>query len=133
MASKYEVGDIIKTDSGNLYKVFSIEKNCYLLKVVNKETMEICDINWNPNIGYVDSRSTLYQEDTSVETSQNEPIKIDLNPVTLQDYFKIDLESKKPRYTGQALAWLKEGRCPHCGEMGRYHLSTAICSKHGPY
>lgn len=26
-----------------------------------------------------------------------------------------------------------EGRCPKCGELGRYHIGQAICSKHGPY
>jgi hypothetical protein len=29
--------------------------------------------------------------------------------------------------------WRQEGRCPQCGELGRIHLSTMICSVHGPY
>lgn len=32
-----------------------------------------------------------------------------------------------------AAAWKAEGRCPLCGELGRVHMSTFICSIHGPY
>jgi hypothetical protein len=28
---------------------------------------------------------------------------------------------------------LKEGRCPVCGELGYFHLSTMVCTEHGPY
>lgn len=30
--------------------------------------------------------------------------------------------------------WKSEGRCPQCGELGRFdHTLTMICSQHGPY
>lgn len=54
-------------------------------------------------------------------------------PLTFHDAFRMHLESKKPTYEGQAALWKAEGRCPHCGELGRYHLSVAICSIHGEY
>ena len=30
-------------------------------------------------------------------------------------------------------AWLREGRCPLCGELGAFVAMGAVCSKHGPY
>jgi hypothetical protein len=40
----------------------------------------------------------------------------------------------EPPYPGSlAEEWKREGRCPKCGELGRIHLSTMICSSHGPY
>jgi hypothetical protein len=53
--------------------------------------------------------------------------------LTMRDGFLFEYESKRPKYEGQSLEWHREGRCPQCGELGRYHLSTAICSKHGTY
>jgi len=29
--------------------------------------------------------------------------------------------------------WRKEGRCPHCGELGRFITFQPVCSLHGPY
>jgi hypothetical protein len=29
--------------------------------------------------------------------------------------------------------WKREGKCPCCGSLGRYHMSVPICEKHGPY
>jgi len=40
----------------------------------------------------------------------------------------------EPPYPGTlSEQWKNEGRCPSCGELGRIHLSTMVCSKHGPY
>ena len=29
--------------------------------------------------------------------------------------------------------WRKEGRCPECGELGRFINCVPVCSTHGPY
>lgn len=29
--------------------------------------------------------------------------------------------------------WREEGRCPYCGELGRFVGCAPVCSKHGPY
>lgn len=29
--------------------------------------------------------------------------------------------------------WRAQGRCPLCGQLGRIHLSTMICTTHGAY
>ena len=29
--------------------------------------------------------------------------------------------------------WLAEGKCPKCGELGKFMLSAPVCSIHGPY
>jgi hypothetical protein len=33
----------------------------------------------------------------------------------------------------QSEQWQKEGRCPVCGQLGYFHLSTMVCTEHGPY
>lgn len=33
----------------------------------------------------------------------------------------------------QVEQWLKEGRCPVCGELGRFVNFKPTCSVHGPY
>lgn len=67
---------------------------------------------------------------------QSKPMKLPnapQRPQTMFDAYMLELNEAKPKYTGQALAWHKEGKCPHCGELGRYSMSVAICSKHGNY
>ena len=29
--------------------------------------------------------------------------------------------------------WRKEGRCPYCGELGKFVGLGPVCSEHGPY
>jgi hypothetical protein len=52
---------------------------------------------------------------------------------TLKEARMQELQDQKRNLTGQAAAWQREGRCPDCGELGRFHISQAICSKHGSY
>lgn len=53
--------------------------------------------------------------------------------VTIQDAIRLELEMKKPRYIGTPAEWYAQGKCPQCGELGRYHISATVCSKHGVY
>lgn len=53
--------------------------------------------------------------------------------VTIQDAIQLEIENKKPKYIDMAYVWHKEGKCPQCGELGRFHLSAPICSTHGAY
>lgn len=54
-------------------------------------------------------------------------------PRTLKEAFIQEAEAKKPKYDTLSKEWYEQGRCPKCGETGRYHLSTPICSTHGAY
>lgn len=54
-------------------------------------------------------------------------------PHTIREAFEMDMADKKPKYSEFAQERVKQGRCPVCNELGRYHLSTPICSQHGPY
>lgn len=49
----------------------------------------------------------------------------------LKDFFFPKKPVRNFSYTADLCK--KEGRCPECGELGRIHLSTMICSIHGPY
>lgn len=40
---------------------------------------------------------------------------------------------KEPELSEFGKSMRAEGRCPRCGEVGRIHLSTFVCSKHGVY
>ena len=53
--------------------------------------------------------------------------------ITIADAYIAASKASQPRYTGQAATWKSEGKCPRCGELGRYSLSVAICSSHGEY
>ena len=44
-----------------------------------------------------------------------------------------ELQDEAPRAISVRELRLKEGKCPECGELGRYHMCQAICSKHGAY
>ena len=33
----------------------------------------------------------------------------------------------------QITQWRKDGRCPYCGELGKYINFKPVCSTHGPY
>jgi hypothetical protein len=62
------------------------------------------------------------------------PTRPEPQPIlTFADGFRADLQGKKPKYYGQAASWAAEGLCPHCGEKGRFSMSQAVCSQHGPY
>lgn len=55
------------------------------------------------------------------------------HPTTLYEAFVQYREDSRPKYEGQARQWKEEGRCPQCGELGRYHHGAAVCSQHGEY
>jgi hypothetical protein len=52
-----------------------------------------------------------------------------------------EFERLKEFFFGKSKSWSDvvvsphklDGRCPLCGELGRYHLSVPVCSEHGPY
>lgn len=52
---------------------------------------------------------------------------------TINEALRFDYEFKKPKYKGIQALRIAEGLCPYCGQKGRYHLSTPVCSEHGPY
>lgn len=52
---------------------------------------------------------------------------------TERDRMRAFFFGQSPKLPTLAESWKSEGKCPLCGEDGRIHLSTFICSKHGPY
>jgi hypothetical protein len=51
-----------------------------------------------------------------------------------EDLVRFFSPKPEPPYPGTLAAeWKAEGRCQQCGELGRIHMSTMICSIHGPY
>lgn len=68
------------------------------------------------------------------EDFKNEPVVVAKRyPETIKEAFQMTMAAKQADLGQLAKDYLKEGRCPHCGELGRYHLSVPICSLHGPY
>lgn len=141
MALKFNVGDtLVESSTGHraqvIYTHDSNGTECYRLLMHGHRHSFSAD--------YVEKYFvTAYQHEMDEINKAMKPIEIEIiidnvtpmphNIVTLQDAMLFEIETKKPKYTGQAFLWHKEGRCTQCGELGRYHLSTAICSKHGAY
>lgn len=46
---------------------------------------------------------------------------------------KYPSQMESPKHLTIQQEWKQEGRCPKCGELGRYSMSVPICSKHGEY
>lgn len=49
-------------------------------------------------------------------------------PFCAKCFTNIELEP-----VSSAATWKKEGKCPECGELGRFSHFSYLCSKHGPY
>lgn len=146
---KYQVGDLLVNTSRQgikILKVNAIIRNRYELVYVDhfatncigKVIQRFISFMDNNKYYSLDRNSGLVKSDlvdlTQDEKQARSVPQFDMpNFITLQDAIKFDIDSKKPKLTGIPLEWSKEGRCPQCGEMGRYSLSQAICSKHGAY
>lgn len=97
----------------------------------------MCGIDCNNNMmWYYDHELILEDSFVPNEMPASQPKVTTLYPmapVTLQDAMRSTFTTQASRYHGQPLEWFKQGRCPQCGELGRYSISQAICNKHGSY
>lgn len=41
--------------------------------------------------------------------------------------------AKARKVIAQMAQWRNEGRCPFCGELGKFIGCVPVCSHHGPY
>lgn len=138
--SKFKTGDRIIDTVGNVALILNTSELLDMYRV------RILSVNENfqnsLNVGQeLDQRFGLIDEACRLHSEyQYEPfwpatphIEMPASFITLQDAIRFEHASKKPKYEGLALQWFNEGRCPKCGEMGRYSMSVATCSKHGEY
>lgn len=81
--------------------------------------------------------------------SQNSSIKInhiegypptDYPGMIKEDYYKTGINAyyninffNNDEQISQAQVWKTEGRCPNCGEFGKFIRTSLMCSKHGIY
>jgi hypothetical protein len=119
-----------------------------LIKMVLKRKGGGIDYHVQINSDFITvSKDQVEPPETSSDL-YNIPIKIDVGLdggeatinevkpiVTLHDAIKFELVSKKLKHpTGSyAEMWAKDGKCPKCGELGRFSQCVAICSQHGEY
>lgn len=70
-------------------------------------------------------------EQVEMEIQEQEPEKTpeEIERERLRNFF-FGSSPELPRLAKQRKA---DGKCPVCGEDGRIHLSTFVCSKHGTY
>ena len=80
-----------------------------------------------------DELELIHQEQpeppTAIQETEPEKTKEEIEKDNLRKFFF----GESPELPGLAKQWKTEGKCPNCGEEGRVHLSTFICSKHGAY
>lgn len=69
------------------------------------------------------------QTELNLEESEQEKTPEEIERDKLRKFFFGGSSEFRPL----AKEWKAQGKCPQCGEDGRIHLSTFICSKHGPY
>lgn len=62
-----------------------------------------------------------------------EELILEGDPVILPNNDQGVLYTDNKNYTSIVDEWKKEGKCPSCGQLGRYSMSVPICSKHGEY
>ena len=57
--------------------------------------------------------------------------KTQLKELSADECGKISRKVRKD--IDQIAEWREEGRCPYCGELGKYVGFQPVCSVHGPY
>ena len=127
---QFKVGDTVKIVNAHspfyqnkIGKVIEYKNKMYFIDYLEEDGKT--PSRWNEN--------SLALVEDKPEFIPRPKAQMPQNIHTLHDAIKFELESKKPRYEGQAALWFKEGRCPQCGQLGRYSLSVATCSEHGEY
>jgi len=103
------------------YIDYSFGTNHYECDMSNGQRMHLLDhqIEALPSIG--------------IQGNSGQKTEIPTGITTLEGAIRHEMKQKRKKWDSLAESWLKEGRCPQCGELGHYHLSTPICKKHGPY
>lgn len=137
MEEGFKKGDIVRVKNGGYSGAVgevTDPLNIYSPNVYFKDPI---DHEWNPYSGLTAPihQKEFHRDDLELVMAAADQIRKQQNShaMTLQEAFRVDMEARKPKYYGISAEWLKEGKCPQCGELGRYHLSTPICSRHGPY
>lgn len=132
--AKFKVGDLIADSVKTVARIRIVDviKSLYEIEIVSTGDPAVRLGNVQQyDIQELDSICHIYEEQKPA-LPQYEPLPRP-EMVTMRDAFLFEIESARPRHTGQAKTWHSEGRCPQCGELGRFHLSAPICSKHGVY
>lgn len=123
---KFKVGDYIKDKLSKYpHLIQEIDEVAQLYRLHRAIDGQHC---WFAK-DYVESRFELYSMASQNHTHSNPWMVADTvwNPETNQE------EPKKSLYETIEEKWKQEGRCPKCGELGRYSMSVPVCSKHGEY
>lgn len=89
-------------------------------------------VSWNP-----DTNTVTLEDGTAMHydewVNRERPVaKVDSTEWEELRTFFFGAPTPDPAFEW-ARGWKEEGRCPRCGELGRIHLSTFICSTHGVY
>lgn len=131
----YEIGTQVRFKWGKEIHEGEItaQTGWYLVRVPQNDTpYPIIYPVWPKDIvGVIYNNEIESDQSSQLELQETEPERTaeEINRDNLRKFFF----GSSPELTGLGKAWKAQGRCPQCGQEGRIHLSTFVCSKHGTY
>lgn len=122
----FKVGDKVRVIKGEMWAIGNWEGVVTSVDESNFYPIRVDFVTWTHNFK---AEELALADDVAppspVEEAKPEPTEKE----RLREFFF----GKPEPVPDWAASWKAEGKCPKCGEEGRIHLSTFVCSTHGPY